>query len=144
MFFYSLHNLVQSSALLTMFHSKQVLNQQQHKFECKNNSNQEPRPIGNPPNNGNNNNNNNRNISILVPCIQGIGEKFKTIFNNKGIQVHFKCTNTIKTLLMAPKDKDSKLQKSGVVYLFKCPHKNCLEEYIGESGRAFGDRSKES
>ena len=52
-------------------------------------------------------------------------------------------TNTLKTLLVEPKDKDSKLQKSGVIYNFKCPHINCPDEYIGESGRAFGDRIKE-
>ena len=43
---------------------------------------------------------------------------------------------------MAPKDKDHKLQKSGVIYKYKCPHINCQEEYIGESGRTFGDRLK--
>ena len=44
---------------------------------------------------------------------------------------------------MAPKDRDSKLQKSVLVYRYKCPHINCPQEYIGESGRAFGDRYKE-
>ena len=44
---------------------------------------------------------------------------------------------------MAPKDTDNKLQKSGVIYRFKCAHINCLEEYIGESGRTFDDRLKE-
>ena len=44
---------------------------------------------------------------------------------------------------MAPKDKDSKLPKSGVIYRFKCPHINCQEEYIGELGRSFEDKLKE-
>ena len=35
---------------------------------------------------------------------------------------------------MAPEDRDNKLQKSGVIYKFKCLHINCSEEYIGESG----------
>ena len=44
---------------------------------------------------------------------------------------------------MAPEDRDNKLQKSGVIYKFKCPHINsCPEEYIGESSRTFGDRLK--
>ena len=60
-----------------------------------------------------------------------------------GIQVHFKGTNTIKAFLMASKDRDSKLQKSGVIYKFECPHINCPEEYIGESGRTCGDRPQE-
>ena len=42
-----------------------------------------------------------------------------------------------------PKDKDNKLQKSRVINKYKCPQINCTEEYIGESGRALGDRYKE-
>ena len=52
------------------------------------------------PNNNNNtrtnNNTNNKNISIAVLYIHGLGEKFKRTCNNKGIQVHFKGTNTLK------------------------------------------------
>ena len=44
---------------------------------------------------------------------------------------------------LAPKDRDSKLQKSGVIYKFKYPHINHPEEYTGESGKNFGDRLKE-
>ena len=44
---------------------------------------------------------------------------------------------------MVPKDKDPKLAKSGVIYKYKCPTINCTEEYMGESGRTFGDRYKE-
>ena len=44
---------------------------------------------------------------------------------------------------MTAKDRDNKLQKRGIIYKFKCPHINCPEEYIGESGRALGDRVKE-
>ena len=72
-----------------------------------------------------------------------MGEKFKRTCNRKGIQVHLKGSNTFKTLLMAPKDMDTKLQKSGVIYKYKCSQINCHEEYISETGRAFGDRLKE-
>ena len=44
---------------------------------------------------------------------------------------------------MAPKDKDSKSQKSGVIYQYKCPTLNCPVEYKGETGRVFRDRFKE-
>ena len=57
--------------------------------------------------------------------------------------MHYRGSDTICTLLMAPKDKDSKFQKSRVIYQFKCPHRDCMEEYIGKSGRSFGDRLKE-
>ena len=92
-------------------------------------------------NGGTNNSTNNRNISIVVPYIQGLGERFKRTCN-KGIHKHLKATNTTKTLLMAPKDRDNKLQKSGIIYKFKCPHINCPKEYIGESGRTFGTGTK--
>ena len=75
--------------------------------------------------------------------IQSFGEKFKKVCKTKDIQVHFKGSNTVKTLLMAPKDKDHKRQKGGIIYKCKCLHTNCPEEYIGESRRRLGDRVKE-
>ena len=80
---------------------------------------------------------------MVVPYIKGIGEKLKKICNKQGIQVHFKGTNTVKQLLMAPKDKDSKLTKSGIIYRYQCPNINCTKRYIGESGRSLGDRYRE-
>ena len=62
------------------------------------------------------------NISIVVPYTKGLSKRFKKTCNSLGIQAHF---------------------KSRVIYQFKCPHSNCQEEYIGESGRPFGDRLKE-
>ena len=47
---------------------------------------------------------------------------------------------TIKELLVHPKDKDTILQKSGVIYRYKCGRVDCDEGYIGESGRTFAER----
>ena len=80
---------------------------------------------------------------MAIPYIKGLGEKFKRACNKQGIQVHFKGTNTVKQLLMAPKDKDLMLTKSGVIYRCKCPSINCTEQYIGEYGRTLGERYKE-
>ena len=44
---------------------------------------------------------------------------------------------------MHPKDKDNILQKSGVIYRFRCGRVDCDEEYIGESGRRFAERFRE-
>ena len=44
---------------------------------------------------------------------------------------------------MHPKDKDNILQKSGVIYRFRCGRVNCDEEYIGESERIFAERFRE-
>ena len=116
-------------------------------FEQQHQTNMDPcsrdtQPTNN-NNNGTNNNTSNRNISIVVPYIHGLVEKFKKSCKNKGIQAYFKCTNTVKTLLIAPKDKDHKLQKRGIIYKCKCLLTNCPEQYIGESGRTLGDRVKE-
>ena len=63
--------------------------------------------------------------------------------SNYGVQVYFKGGTTIKNLLMAPKDKDPMMKKSGVIYSYKCGRVQCDEEYIGESSRTFGERFKE-
>ena len=91
----------------------------------------------------NTNNTKNRNITIVVPYIKGTSEKLKRLCKSKGIQVDFKGTNALRTQLVNPKDKDPKLQKSGIIYQYKCPHLNCPEAYIGESGRALGDMVNE-
>ena len=118
-----------------------ALKQLQHKSNRKHNpdnhSNRES------TNTGNNTNKNNRNITIVVPYIQSIDKRFKKACQSKGIQVHFKGTNTLRTPLVKSKDKDSKMQKSGVIYNFRHSHINSSEAYTGESGRAFGDRIKE-
>ena len=84
----------------------------QNKLNCKNNIHNGHTTTGTQSDN-NNNGSNNKNISIVVPYIHG-GGRFKKICNSLGIQVHFKGTNTIKTLLMAPKDRDNKLEKVGL------------------------------
>ena len=123
-------------ALRACHFSPWTINKLQHKFECKHSTNNGPNTRGNNlPNNNNNssetnNSSNNNNESIVDPYIQGLEERFKRACNNKEIHVHFKGANTIKTLLMAPTDRDNKLQKSQVIYKFKCPHINCPEEYI--------------
>ena len=86
----------------------------------------------------NTNNTKNKNITIVVSYIKRTSEKFKRLCKSKGIQVNFKGTNTLRTQLVNPKDKDPKLQKSGIIYHYKSPHLNCPEAYIGESGRALG------
>ena len=55
-------------------------------------------------------------------------------------KVHFEGSNTIITLLMAPKDKDTKLQTSGVIYNTSA-HKltvlrSILERLAGHLGQA--------
>ena len=103
-----------------------ALNSLQYKFNCKHNIHNGQNSTDNQPNSNNNSgtnnsNSNHSNISIVVSYIQRLVENFKRTCNSRGIQVHFKGTNTIKNLFMTHKDRDNKLQKSGVIYEFKCP-----------------------
>ena len=41
------------------------------------------------------------------------------------------------------KDRYYILQKSGVIYRYKCGRVDCEDEYIGESGRTFAERFRE-
>ena len=88
-------------------------------------------------------NTNQNNLYMVVPYHQGLSERIKRTCNKFGVQVYFKGRQTIKSLLMAPKDKDPITSKSGVIYRYKCSEHGCNEEYIGESARNFADRFKE-
>ena len=44
---------------------------------------------------------------IVIPYYQRISESMKKICSEYGVQVYFKEGNTIKNLLMAPKDQDA-------------------------------------
>ena len=80
---------------------------------------------------------------ITVPYYRGLSEGVKKKCSNYGVQVYFKGGTIIKNLLMAPKDEDPMMKKSGVIYSYKCGRVECDEEYIGESSRTFGERFKE-
>ena len=117
------------------FHSW-ALNQWHHRFIQ---SQQQP----NNPNNNNTADKTKTKATIVVPYIPKTSAQFKKVCKRKGIQVHFKGTNTLKTALGNPKDKDPKANQTGIIYHYQCPHTNCTSSYIGESGRTLGDRIKE-
>ena len=81
--------------------------------------------------------------TYVVPYHQGLSESFKRTCKKYGIQVYCKGGHTIKNFLMAPKDIDHILNKSGVIYRYKCHRVECDEEYTGESARTFAERFKE-
>ena len=117
-----------------------ALNQWEHKFN-------QPQPPAAPANSNNNNNNssnsNKYKATIVVPYINKTAEKFKRLCKSRGIQVHFKGTNALRTALGNPKDKDPKTNQTDIIYKYQCPHIHCTSSYIGESGRSLGERVKE-
>ena len=83
--------------------------------------------------------NNNRNHITLIVVLhsKGLSESFKKIFGKAGVQVHFKGANTVKEVLIAPKDKDSINHKEEVIYRYRCDQPGCNMEYIAETSRTF-------
>ena len=73
-----------------------------------------------------------------MPYVQGISEKLTRIFKEHGVGTYHKPYNTIKSLLVHPKDKTPDMNKCGVVYEIACPE--CDEKYIGETARAMSTR----
>ena len=80
---------------------------------------------------------------IVIPYTQGIGESLKNICKKHGVNVHFREGQTLKNILVSPKDKGRITSKNSVIYSYTCGMIDCDEEYIGESGRTFGERYKE-
>ena len=57
---------------------------------------------------------------MVLPYVKGLSESIKNVGKKHGIQTYFKGGNTIKSLLMTPKEKDHITKKSGIIYRFKC------------------------
>ena len=84
-----------------------------------------------------------RKCHIVIPYVQGICESLKIICGKHDVDVHFKGGQTLKNILVSPKDKDSMANKNSVIYSYSYGRIDCDEDYIGESSRTFGERCKE-
>jgi hypothetical protein len=82
-----------------------------------------------------------RRRSIGLPYIQGLSEHLQRVFKNSNIQVYHKPTNTLRQMLVHPKDSIELERKCDVIYEIKCP--SCESTYVGETCRSFGQRFKE-
>ena len=52
--------------------------------------------------------------------MKGLGETCKNICRRYGVEVYFRGGSTIRDLLVHPKDRDTILKKSGVIYRYRC------------------------
>ncbi|CAH1242829.1 HMCN1 [Branchiostoma lanceolatum] len=81
---------------------------------------------------------------ITLPYIKTVSEPLRRIFASHGISTCFKPTNTLRQLLVAPKDKTPREEKCGVVYHIPCQgttrQGTCEEFYIGETERSLRTR----
>ena len=78
---------------------------------------------------------------VVIPYVQGVSERLQRVFNKHNIQTAMKPTNTLKNILVHPKDKRDDQETCDCVYEVPC--KNCKQVYIGETGRPFGTRLEE-
>ena len=75
---------------------------------------------------------------VAIMYVQNVSERLAKTFRKYGVLSAMKAMNSIRQLLVHPKDKLSKEETSGVVC--KIPCKNCNESYIGETGRQYQAR----
>ena len=76
-----------------------------------------------------------------IPYVKGVSEPISRILRTAGIKVAMKPHNTLRKELVHPKDRDSLMEKAGVVYQVNC--KQCDAAYIGQTGRHLYERIKE-
>ena len=75
-------------------------------------------------------------VFISAPYFPGLSESFKQLFRYTHIQVCFKGQNTIKPMLMHPKDKVDPSLKKDIVYQWSCTNPGCKSSYTGGTSRS--------
>ncbi|XP_072043171.1 uncharacterized protein [Amphiura filiformis] len=75
---------------------------------------------------------------VVLPYVKGTSEALRRIFGTYGIRVCFKPTQTLRQLLVSPKDKTEKKDITGPIYYIPCQGKTlqgqCSESYIAMFG----------
>ena len=84
-----------------------------------------------------------KSVFTSAPYFPGLSESFKQLFKYTPVQVCFKGQNTIKLMLMHPKDKVDPSLKKDIVYQWSCTKPNCKSSYIGETSRSLCEWVKE-
>ena len=79
--------------------------------------------------------------TVTLPYIEGTSEQLRRAFNSAGVPTAFKPQQTLRQVLVSPKDKIDKLKQSGTVYQISCS--TCSDTYIGESVRKLEKRLNE-
>ena len=73
--------------------------------------------------------------------MKGVSERLQRSFKKRNISLYHKAGQTLRQLLVHPKDKMEPQEQCGVVYEHGCGV--CGEVYIGETGRSLGERTEE-
>ena len=85
--------------------------------------------------------------TLVLPYVKKVTEELRRVFRDYGWQVCAKPSNKLRHSLVAPKDKEHKKNRTGVVYHIPCQGKTtrgqCKETYIGETERSLKARFSE-
>ncbi len=57
---------------------------------------------------------------VVIPYIKGVSEELRRLFKRYEVAMYFKPTNTLRQLLVSPKDKLKKERVIGLVYQIPC------------------------
>ena len=82
-----------------------------------------------------------KSFAFKLPYIRGVSEQLACIYKQHGVNTFFKPINTLREILVHPKDKTPNCRKCGVIYSVKC--EECSKQYIGETARTLETRLKE-
>ena len=82
-----------------------------------------------------------RKIMIALPYVSTVSHQLQRVFKRYGATAYHKPTNTIRSMIVRPKDSTETSRKTGVIYNIKC--KDCDHEYVGETGRTVATRVNE-
>ena len=78
---------------------------------------------------------------VVLPYMKGVTEQLKRVFTKQSIATSVKAHETIRNVLLHPKNKIEKEDQTRVVYKIGC--NNCSSVYIGETGRKLSTRMNE-
>ncbi|XP_072015090.1 uncharacterized protein [Amphiura filiformis] len=78
---------------------------------------------------------------VSLPYVQDVTEAINRKIRSAGVTVHVKPSNTIRSMVVSPKDKVKTLDRSGSIYQIQC--KDCPSQFIGETEKALGKRVSE-
>ncbi|XP_072048630.1 uncharacterized protein [Amphiura filiformis] len=119
------------NALMECGYPKWAFDRVKHQMEAKTKEPKKPKKSDETPSKG----------MVVIPYVEGLSEQLQRIFQKHKISTAMRPTNTLKSILVHPKDKKDILETSDAVYEIPC--KGCDKSYVGETGRQFGVRLKE-
>ena len=83
----------------------------------------------------------NKKLSVVIPYIKGFSEQIRPVLGKYSIPTYFKPMNTLRQLLVKPKDPVDKENVVGLVYKIKC--EECEAMYVGDTERSLQSRLNE-